>query len=185
VTTEARASEAAPEAPASFEEQFAQRLDQLPRGDRAILRRNAGRTLAESRGVMPIFFRIFRGLPAEEEIYFLVATLHATNRAGGTPGNFAATMRALSRSASGDDPVDRRMRLLLDATFDLLDGYKPGGGELAFRLRQCTKLAGSRGVGVDWIQLIKDLRGWGHPDRYVQKRWARSYFGAPARPEND
>ena len=168
----------------SFIGSFIDRIAALPRGDRAVLRRNAGRTIADSRGALPIFYRLYH--PGEsdrdEEIFFLIATLHDLNRTPTSPGDFGATMRAARQSRSGQDPLDRRMRLLLDASFDLIDGYRPGGGEMAFRLRQCVQLAGSRPVGVDWVSLTQDLRSWGHPSKFVQKRWARRYFAAETQP---
>ena len=170
----------------SFIGLFIDRLAALPRGDRAVLRRNAGRTIADSRGALPIFYRLYH--PGEsdrdEEIFFLIATLHDLNRAPTSPGDFGATMREARQSRSGEDPLDRRMKMLLDASFDLIDGYKPGGGELTFRLRQCVRLVGSRSVGVDWVKLTQDLCSWGHPSKYVQKRWARRYFAAETQPKD-
>jgi CRISPR system Cascade subunit CasB len=81
------------------------------------------------------------------------------------------------KSQSNTDSVDKRMVVLLESDFNLIDGYKPGGGELAYRLRQCVKLANSHEIGVDWLQLLKDLQSWQYPEKRVQKAWARSYFG--------
>ena len=69
------------------------------------------------------------------------------------------------------------MATLIDSDLDLIDGHKPGGGELAYRLRQTVKLANGHEVGVDWLQLLKDLERWQYPEKRVQKAWARSYFG--------
>jgi hypothetical protein len=35
-------------------------------------------------------------------------------------------------------------------------------------------------VGIDWVLLIRHLGHWGHPDRWVQKDWARGFWAAPA-----
>jgi len=32
-------------------------------------------------------------------------------------------------------------------------------------------------VFINWEQLRKDLLAWEHPDRYVQKSWARGFWG--------
>jgi hypothetical protein len=77
------------------------------------------------------------------------------------------------------------MAILLDSEFDLIDGYQPGGGEMAYRLRQCIRLADSKEVGVDWTKLIKDLIFWTHPGKNVKKRWANSYFGYASPQVND
>jgi CRISPR system Cascade subunit CasB len=177
----------------SWEEVFFARLGGLGRGDLAILRRNAGRTLGESRNALSLFYRV---LPSplvgtwDEETFFLAATLFALNQ---TPhsGDFGSTMRAVDRLRGGspantegrEGPIDRRMRILLDSEFERFGG-RPGGGELAYRLRQCVKLAASEDVGIEGPLLLRHLRSWDHPNRWVQKQWARSYFGV-ATDENE
>jgi len=160
------------------EEYFLSRLYELSRGEIAILKRNAGNTICESRGIYPIFYRVLPHGIADsprEEIYFLIATLYGHNEYS-LRGNFGLTMRRV-KSQSNTDSVDKRMVVLLESDFNLIDGYKPGGGELAYRLRQCVKLANSHEIGVDWLQLLKDLQSWQYPEKRVQKAWARSYFG--------
>lgn len=174
------------------EEAFFGRLGQLGRGELAVLRRNAGSTLGESRNALGLLYRLlppaFSG-GRDEEVFFLAATLFAVNPNPGK-GDFGVTMRAVDRARakerrtggsppddSTEGPIDRRMRILLDSEFERIDG-RPGGGELAYRLRQCVRLAAGAGAGVDGPLLLRDLRRWNHPDRHVQKRWARSYFTA-------
>ena len=65
-----------------------------------------------------------------------------------------------------------RVRGLLDCRWNV------GDGALAHRLRQMVKLADGKSVPVDWESLLKDLLNWEHPERWVQKKWARSYFGS-------
>ncbi|MHB9145225.1 MAG: type I-E CRISPR-associated protein Cse2/CasB [Symbiobacteriia bacterium] len=157
---------------------FLERLRHLGRGERAALRRNAGRTIAESRHAASIFYRLVPKIPRiDEEIYFLVAALYGFNDQSHA-GNLGDTMRDVQR-ATGSDSIDRRMSVLLDAEFDLVDGRYPGGGEMAYRLLQAVKLAAGRQVGVNWRQLLLDLLWWTHPSRQVQKRWARTYFSDP------
>lgn len=165
--------------------QFCERLRQLDRGERAALHRNAGNTVAESRDVLGLFYRILP-LPIAgsraEEVYFLVATLFDADLPT-CSGDFGSTMRQVrtaraggNESEAGGGGLDRRMSILLDSEFGLADG-RPGGGEFPFRLRQCVKLAAASGVGIDWPRLLEHLTFWQHPDRWVQKRWARSYYG--------
>jgi CRISPR system Cascade subunit CasB len=49
--------------------------------------------------------------------------------------------------------------------------------QLHFRLRQAAKFLQSCRVRVNWLQLLEDVLQWEHPDRFIQQRWARSYFG--------
>ena len=161
----------------TFVGRFVERLSKLPRSDLAILKRSAGLTLADSRNAAGTFYRLYFGgaNDRDEEVFFLVATLYGLNPRG-FGGDFGATMRSLVAKGMSRDAVDRRMTMLLDSELDLIDGFRPGGGELAYRLRQCVKLAVSRDVGVNWAELLDDLRKWNHQGKRTQKKWARSYF---------
>ena len=165
--------------------QFLGRLAGLSRGDLATLRREAGNTLGESRRALGLFYRMLPPSLASgrhEEVCFLVATLFALNDRPHS-GDFGTTMRDVRAARGGgprlegenEGPIDRRMRVLLDSDFERVGG-RAGGGELAYRLRQCVSLARSAEVGVDWGQLLDDLTRWDLPERRVQKRWARSYY---------
>lgn len=156
---------------------FMENLNELPKTDISILKRNAGFTIGQSRGATGIFFRI---LPPKvgsrfEEIYFLVATLYGLND-GNISGNFGETMREVKK-ATGSANLDRRMAILLESEFGLIENFKIGGGEMGYRLRQNIKLAKSKEVGVNWEELLSDLCWWNDPEKRVQKRWARAYYG--------
>lgn len=173
------------------EEEFLQDLYLLAeknKGDLAILKRNVGNTIAESHGASKSFYSILPyGVPEnKEEIFFLVSTLYGHNKYPHA-GDFGKTMRRIRdkkiKNGGSPDSLDRRMAVLLDNDFNYAEGY-PAGGELPYRLRQCVKLANNSEVGVDWSKLLHDLLQWSHPDKYVQKRWAKSYFGHEKKPGN-
>lgn len=149
------------------EEIFIDRLSGLDRGDLARLRRNAGSRLAEARGVLGLFYRLLPpGVPEHEhERYFMIATLYPLASTS-DDRNMGATLRR-ARTETNQAGLDRRFTALLDADAD----------QLRFRLRQLIRLAESHRVGVNWAQLLQDLRWWDHPDRRVQKKWAMAYFG--------
>jgi CRISPR system Cascade subunit CasB len=157
-------------------ERFVERLEELApvgREDRASLaqlKRCAGRPIAECGGVMPLFYRLLPGSPGEraEEDFFLVATLFPLTTRRWT-GDLGRSLRLLRNSLSEAqrDGVDRRLAVLLDAPRE----------ELPFRLRQTVRLLAQNELPLDWRALLRDLRIWDHPERYAQKRWARSYFG--------
>ncbi len=159
---------------------FLDRLTKLSPGDLAILKRNAGATIGESRGALGLFYKILPSgekVKRDEEIFFLVCTLKGLNKYS-LSGNFGTTMRRLKQAQkTTSESIDRRMKLLLDCQFDALSNGRNGGGALAHRLRQYVKLAASKEIGVDWKQLLRDLRRWSHPQRFIQKQWARSFFG--------
>jgi len=148
---------------------FCERLAALDPGERARLKRCAGRPLAASPEALGLFYRL---LPPgvtiwQEEVYFLLATLYPLAD-GGDAGNLgAALLRA--RGSQNERGLDRRVEVLLDAD----------ESQLPFRLRQAVRFLQSNRVPVSWDQLLHDLLRWNHPERYVQKAWARAYF-APA-----
>jgi CRISPR system Cascade subunit CasB len=51
--------------------------------------------------------------------------------------------------------------------------------ELPHHLRGIVSLLRSAKapIPVDWSQLTWDLRFWSHPERRVQRDWARSFWG--------
>lgn len=149
---------------------FVERLAGLDPGKRAQLRRNAGRTLAEARDALGLFFRL---LPAgvsdiDLDSYFLLATLYPLTDAGGHGTLGRALARA--RSSANAHGLDRRVEILLDAD----------RAQLPFRLRQAVRFLRSNRVSVDWGQLLTDLLHWNAPSRSVQQAWARDYFTPPS-----
>ncbi len=166
------------------DERFVAAVRGLPPGKRAILRRNAGNTLAESRGCNWFYLlpRPERG-DYELETCFLVACLIATatrTRKVDASGGVGRALRRLYEIRGGGataeemekSPLARRVGLLIDATF--ADGG--GGGELAYRLRQIVKMADAAEIPLPWDDLLKGLRRWTHPARRTQKTWAREFF---------
>jgi CRISPR system Cascade subunit CasB len=155
---------------------FIEKLDRLDAGDRARLKRNAGRTLAESRNALGLFYHLLPPGVSEyqQETYFLVATLYPLAE-GGAHGNLGESLRR-ARIAQNKAGLDRRIEILLDAD----------SNQLPFRLRQTIHFLQSSRVRVNWPQLLTDLLFWNVPSRSVQLRWALAYFTSPnyPKPEN-
>lgn len=103
-----------------------------------------------------------------EESYFLVASLFAYHPAPGGTGDMGSHMAQACQAGEDATATERRFTALLAAHPD----------DLPFYLRQAVSFLRSREVPINWHQLIYDVRGWGHPDRYVQRRWARSFWAA-------
>lgn len=147
---------------------FVERLERLDPGERARLKRNAGKPLAESRDALVLFYSLLpQGVPhSQEEMYFLVATLHPLADGGGT-GDLGTALRR-ARQEKYAKGLDRRVEILLDAD----------ESQLPFRLRQAIRFLASNRVRVNWPLLLQGLLSWTHPERFVQQTWARSYFAA-------
>ncbi len=159
-----------PEVPQEVD-QFIQLLQELGPGPRARLRRNAGNALSESRGVLPLFFSLLPRevvYPKTVESYFLIATLFGSNPIAGGRGNLAWTLADIAnRAGVNKNGVDRRVAILIDSDRD----------ELPFRLRQAVHFVATHRRPINWSLLLWDLLVWEHPNRPVQKAWARTYFG--------
>lgn len=146
---------------------FLASIERLDAGDRAKLKRDAGKTIAESKSI-GLFYRLLpHDLSVEqEESYFLVATLFPLAESGGL-GNLGASLyRARDPNQKQNKGLDRRIEILLDADKT----------QLPFRLRQTILFLKSKRVRVNWQRLLEDLQKWDHPNRIIQKQWAYSYF---------
>lgn len=105
------------------------------------------------------------------DVYYLVAGLFATHPANWSTDldrlwrtNFGASFRRLRDN--GGASVERRFVALLNSHPD----------DLPTHLRHAVSLLRANDVRVDWAQLLADLRQWDHPERYVQRAWARSFW---------
>lgn len=139
------------------------------RGALAALRRGLGQppgTVASMyRYVVPWLPR--EAYPWREAAYYMLAALFASHPADGGVGNMGDRF-ARTRDPRGDDAaIERRFTALLAAHPD----------DLAFYLRQAVSYLESKEIPVNWSQLLSDILGWDHPDRYVQQQWARSFWG--------
>jgi len=102
---------------------------------------------------------------SQEAAYYLLASLFALHPATVSEGNMG-THLALTRSEGGEDALERRFTVLLAAHQDDLPVY----------LRQAVSFLKSKEKPVNWNQLFHDLQKWDHPDRFVQKQWARAFW---------
>lgn len=107
-----------------------------------------------------------------EDVYYLVAALFAYhpvqwNTQNGQ-SNLGASFARLKK-ADGISPVgiERRFTALLSAHVE----------DLHIHLRHAMSLLKSKDVPIDWIRLLRNLRLWGHEDRWVQRDWAKAFWG--------
>lgn len=103
----------------------------------------------------------------EADTFFAVAALYASHPQPGGTGNFGAAMQRV-QVATGAKSTEQRFVALLEAHSE----------DLWVHMRHAVSLARSREVPLDWHQLLRDLLGWRSSERYVQRRWARSFWAA-------
>lgn len=145
------------------------------RGALAALRRGLGKPPGTVAEMHPIVVpRLPAGLSSRgEDLYYLVSSLFAYHPQDGEIGNLGETFRRV-RSATDSDSVEKRFVALLNCHVD----------DLPDHLRHAVGLAESHEVPVNYRSLLKDLRYWDHPDRFVQRQWARSFW-APSESETE
>lgn len=109
---------------------------------------------------------------SELDRYALLAALFALHPKSSNNGNMGVHMR----QAAGDniEATERRFVNLLRSNLD----------DLPVLLRQAVNFIRSKDfVLINWEQLRKDLLYWDHPDQFVQKNWARGFWGPQSHPE--
>jgi len=104
--------------------------------------------------------------PWRDAVHYLVASLFGLHSQPGGAGSMGTAMARVSAS-TGAESTERRFIALLNCH----------GDDLPRHLRQAVSLARAHNVPIDWHRLLQDLMGWNHSSRYVQRRWARDYWG--------
>ena len=141
------------------------RLMALSIGERAALKREAGKCLAEADAeALTVFFRIVpRGLKIwEQECWFSVATI-------------ACLWKLNEADAAGGrtEGVEKKLQALLDARCDN-DGYFSG------KLSRLARMLKSKMPYrmPDFDRLWADLKHWNSDKRFVQIRWVQLFYQA-------
>ncbi len=78
--------------------------------------------------------------------------------------------KAFAPLRANSDSVEARFVALLNAHAEDLDDH----------LRHEVSLLRANQQAFDWFRLFDDLLHWDLPDRLVQLRWARDFYGVPA-----
>jgi CRISPR system Cascade subunit CasB len=158
--------------------------DSGARATLAILRRAVGKPPGEAADAARFVWGFLpRDAPPwqvdeEEEVFHLIAGLFAlhpkpwpeadtASRSRNLGASFAR-LRAAVEQRGGGESVERRLVALLNSHAD----------DLPKHLRQAISLLRSEDIPVDWLQLLRDIRGWDRDDRRVQRRWAQAFWGA-------
>jgi CRISPR system Cascade subunit CasB len=156
------------------EERFAEYVEYLEKLERnedraalAALRRSLGKNPGEAveahRHVLP-----FNPPTWEESAYYLVGGLFALHPQSWRRAEGDRSLTNLGASfAQLGSQVEKRFVALLNCHED----------DLAEHLRHAISLLRSKGIPVDWVQLLKDRCNWNHPNRLVQLNWARAFWG--------
>lgn len=102
-----------------------------------------------------------------ENAAFLIAGLFAMHPESSVGRNFGETMHRISKAQGERSSAEQRFIALLSTNRE----------DIRYHLRQAVQLARSCEISVNWAQLYQDLCNWEHPDRFVQRNWAREFWG--------
>ena len=122
---------------------------------------------------VPAISHVERFAPSKEDTpwftrpaYYLVAGLYASYpNHSEEQGNFGRTV-ALLNQAKESDSISKRFLTLLEAEDE----------QMYYHMRHMLSLVRSEGIAVNYVSLLEDLRNWGHPDKFVQQRWAQRFY---------
>lgn len=155
------------------EEKRLEGIGKLTIGQRACLKREAGKRLQEGdAGALQAFFSILPfGTPAyEHEIYYAVACIACIWKEEETKSQkpFAECLSQIGKTVT----LNGRFRALLDTT------YQPEDGFLITKLCRLAKQLHNSDVQScpDFELLLDDLLKWNSPSRIVQRRWMEAYL---------
>lgn len=141
----------------------------------AHLRRGLGRKPGDTMEMYPYVGK-FAGEEtgwAHERAVFLTSALFADyHDASQNAGDLGSSVKQIAEKS---DSIERRFVALLDADAE----------DLHYYLRQMIGLLKANSVPVNWDRLFKDIRNWSHDDRFVQRKWARSFWGSRETKENN
>lgn len=150
------------------EHPFVKHLERLREsGNRAALaklRRGWGKRMGTSE-MYPYVVPFLPENPFEHARYFLVASLFGLHPGSGNGCSIGTAFRIMRKDS---DSIEKRFMALLNAAEADIGGH----------LRQAVSLSRSRKIALDYHRLLKDLACWGHPDRFIQLRWARDFWGS-------
>jgi len=151
------------------------------RGAMAALRRGVGKAPGSTMEMHPYVVPFLpRDRPLEEDAYYLVAALFAYWHQGEItvathpPDNLGASLARLKTPDTGPS-LETRFTALLKSHRD----------DLPVHLRQAVGLLKSKDIPVHWRHLWRDLRHWDHEDGWVQRSWAKSFWGLKTKTENE
>ncbi|MGQ9706884.1 MAG: type I-E CRISPR-associated protein Cse2/CasB [bacterium] len=107
--------------------------------------------------------------------YFLVASLFALYFTGKGKEqisskevfNLGVAFRKAKGETSKEDSIDSRFTALLNSHYDDLPNH----------LRHAVSFLRSKEIPLNWNELLSHIKNWNHPDRWVQKKLARGFWG--------
>ncbi|MCW5961309.1 MAG: type I-E CRISPR-associated protein Cse2/CasB [Pyrinomonadaceae bacterium] len=160
----------------TLDEKFVGRLEKYVKDeDRAALahlRRGLGKDAWTATEMFPYVAGWTANLSRRDEnAYFLVASLvglYPTYSWKPTEKiKFNNLGKSLSFLSEDSGSIEKRFTALLNADDE----------DLSEHLRQIVSLLKSKEAPINWHQLLRDIKNWSHENRFVQRSWAKGFWG--------
>ena len=149
---------------------FLEKLRNLDSGQKASLKRSAGKKLddANTKSITG-FYKLIQNIkisPNSENDYFILASNYCLkkDRIESTDTNLGKALK----KAKETDSLDMRFNALLDTD-------KNSSG-FARKLSNMIKYLDSKGINLDWEKLLENILNFNHKLSIVKKEWAREYY---------
>ncbi len=105
----------------------------------------------------------------------LISTLFAVHPKQDNDRNIGEALKKVRNALTvGEESLDGRFTLLLNSEYE----------DLPHNLLQICRFLANKEVGIDFHQLFDDLKYWTHQDKFVQRNWAKGYWGNKKETEN-
>jgi len=150
----------------AFVDRLADLASAQDRAALAALRRSLGRpsgAVAETHRYILPFAPSVSG--RQLDALYLIAGLFASHPDPGGTGNMGGSMRRVLELRDTTS-IEKRFIRLLDADAE----------DLPWILRQAVTLCRATSIRLDWRLLAWHIVNWDHPDRWVQRQWAQSFW---------
>lgn len=153
-------------------EQFISRLNSLSTGDRTALKRSLGVPLQEADArAWAAFYKVYlsENRRDEDACFITACAVSAFHNCVGPAIELPQRLKELSAES---DSAENKFLQLLDVPLRENNYF-------SVKMGRILRLMLSKGRTIDFKTLLKDLQRWDHPDRYIQLRWARVFYGNP------
>lgn len=153
--------------------EFLVNLDNLPDNERVYLRRSIGLRMCDASAAALAAF--YKALPIDretekkqyEECWFVAACIHCQTLPRQKSRMSIETATAAYLASGASDSYRKRVINMMDTPYE-------SDGCLISKLARHAMLLKNKGYALSGATIVTDLMFWNHPDRTVQKIWART-----------
>ena len=137
------------------------------RGALAALRRGLGADPGQTPEMYPYVFPYTTGMTrSNENACFIAASLFALHHDGNSQDTLGTVFRKIKHKKDSES-IEQRFVALLNADKE----------DLPIHLRHAIALAKGEDIPIGWRELLKGIRFWDYDDRFIQRKWARDFWG--------